>query len=63
MGIIQSIIRWVLCCFGSVVGSMAIFCWTHMLAPASTGSTGRPKRVSGRARSIHRNVRSTGTTP
>ena len=47
MGIIHSIMRWVLCCRGSVDGCMAIFCWIHMVAPASAGRIGRPSRVSG----------------
>ena len=58
MGIIHSIIRWVLCWRGSVEELMLIFCWAHMLAPESRG---RIAVLSGLARSIQRKPRFTGT--
>lgn len=37
IGIIHSIIMFVCCCFGSGVGIVVIFCWTHMDTPTSNG--------------------------
>ena len=58
-GIIHSIMRLVDACLGSAEGMTVIFCMTYMDRPTSTGSTGK---VSGRARSSHRNELLLGIT-
>jgi hypothetical protein len=58
-GIIHSIIRLVDACLASTKGITVIFCMRNIDAPTSTGSTGR---VSGTARSSHRNELLSGMT-
>ena len=63
MGNIQSIMRCVLCCRGSMVGIVAIFCWTHMDPPTrivTTKLTGLTRLPTKAARSTVRNMLSMG---
>lgn len=57
-GIIHNIIRLVEACLGSAVGTVVIFCWTHMEAATKTGRRGKG---SGRDRSSQRKRGFNGT--
>ncbi len=58
-GIIHSIMVWLPCCLGSVVGVMVIFCWIQVETNTIKGM-GKVSG-SGSAKSNHRNLASKGT--
>ena len=57
-GIIHSIIWLWACCWGSVVGGVIIFCWTHIVPPTRMGNN---SHLSDIARSSQRKLLFNGT--